>query len=166
VTVTSDKLVSAGNYARFEGGRFQFAPQHVAPAIPQVLPSREFANAELQARLPLRLITPPMLGLLNSTFGERFSKEIGTAMIHPQDADARNLTAGERVEIFNDRGRNRRTLVISEDTQLGLVVMQGIYWENTASDTTGVNDLTSQQTTDLGEGGTFHEALVDVRSLD
>ncbi len=44
--------------------------------------------------------------------------------------------------------------------------MQGVYWENTASDTTGVNDLTSQQPTDLGEGGTFHEVLVDVRSLD
>jgi anaerobic selenocysteine-containing dehydrogenase len=87
-------------------------------------------------------------------------------MIHPQDADARNLTSGERVEVFNDRGRNRRTLVISEDTQPGLIVMQGVYWENTASDTTGVNDLTSQQTTDLGEGGTFYEALVDARSLD
>jgi len=107
-----------------------------------------------------------MLGLLNSTFGERFPKEIGTVMVHPQDADARNLTSGQMVEVFNDRGRNRRTLVISEDTQPGLVVMQGIYWENTPSDTTGVNDLTSQQTTDLGEGGTFHEALVDVRPLD
>jgi anaerobic selenocysteine-containing dehydrogenase len=165
VTVTSDKLASGGNYSSFEGGRFQFASQHAEPAIPQVLPSLEFANAKLQARLPLRLITPPMLGLLNSTFGERFPKEIGTVMIHPQDAAARNLKAGELVEIFNDRGRNRRALVISEDTQPGLVVMQGIYWENPASDTTGVNDLTSQQTTDLGGGGTFHEALVDVRSL-
>jgi anaerobic selenocysteine-containing dehydrogenase len=105
-----------------------------------------------------------MLGLLNSTFGERFAKETGTAMIHPRDAAARNLSSGERVEVFNDRGRNRRTLVVSEDTQPGLVVMQGIYWENDASDSTGVNDLTSQQVTDLGAGGTFHEALVDVRS--
>jgi anaerobic selenocysteine-containing dehydrogenase len=104
-----------------------------------------------------------MLGLLNSTFGERFAKEIGTAMIHPRDAAARNLSSGELVEVFNDRGRNRRTLVVSEDTQPGLVVIQGIYWENEASEFTGVNDLTSQQVTDLGAGGTFHEALVDVR---
>jgi anaerobic selenocysteine-containing dehydrogenase len=139
VTVTSDKLESAGNYSRFQGKRFQFAPPHVDPPVPQVLPNREFANAELQKRFPLRLITPPMLGLLNSTFGERFPKEIGT-------------------------GQNRRTLVISEDTQPDLVVMQGIYWENDSSGMTGVNDLTSQQTTDLGAGGTFHEALVEVRS--
>ena len=105
-----------------------------------------------------------MLGLLNSTIGERFTKEIGTVMVHPQDADARNLKAGEKVEVFNSRGRNPRRLVISEDTQPGLVVMQGIYWENDASETTGVNDLTSQQTTDLGGGGTFHESLVDIRS--
>ncbi|MBW2576812.1 MAG: molybdopterin-dependent oxidoreductase [Deltaproteobacteria bacterium] len=164
VTVTSVNLASAGDYSRFEKGRFQFAPQHVEPAVAQVLSSREFADAELRARFPLRLITPPMLGLLNSTFGERFPKEIGTVMVHPQDANARNLKAGEKVEVFNGRGRNRRTLVISEDTQPGLVVMQGIYWENDASETTGVNDLTSQQTTDLGGGGTFHESLVDVRS--
>jgi anaerobic selenocysteine-containing dehydrogenase len=105
-----------------------------------------------------------MLGLLNSTFGERFPKEIGTVMIHPQDADARGLKPGQLVEVFNGRGQNRRTLVISEDTQPGLVVMQGIYWENDSSGMTGVNDLTSQQTTDLGAGGTFHEALVEVRS--
>jgi anaerobic selenocysteine-containing dehydrogenase len=164
ITVTSENLASAGNYSRFEGARFQFAPQHVEPAVAQVLSSREFADAELRARFPLRLITPPMLGLLNSTFGERFPKEIGTVMVHPQDAGARNLKAGETVEVFNGRGRNRRTLVISEDTQPGLVVMQGIYWENDASETTGVNDLTSQQTTDLGGGGTFHESLVDIRS--
>jgi anaerobic selenocysteine-containing dehydrogenase len=165
VTVTSDNLESAGNYSRFQGKRFQFAPPHVDPPVPQVLPNREFANAELQERFPLRLITPPMLGLLNSTFGERFPKEIGTVMIHPQDADARGLKSGQLVEVFNGRGQNRRTLVISEDTQPGLVVMQGIYWENDSSGMTGVNDLTSQQTTDLGAGGTFHEALVEVRSL-
>jgi hypothetical protein len=55
--------------------------------------------------------------------------------------------------------------VISEYTQSGLVIMQGIYWENAASDNTGVNDLTSQQTTDLGEVGTFHRSLLDFRSL-
>ncbi len=164
VTVTSDNLESAGNYSKFQGKRFQFAPPHVDPPVPQVLPNREFANAELQERFPLRLITPPMLGLLNSTFGERFPKEIGTVMIHPQDADARGLKPGQLVEVFNGRGQNRRTLVISEDTQPGLVVMQGIYWENDSSGMTGVNDLTSQQTTDLGAGGTFHEALVEVRS--
>jgi anaerobic selenocysteine-containing dehydrogenase len=164
VTVTSENHESAGNYSRFEGRRFRFAAQHVEPALPQVLPSREFANEDLRTRFPLRLITPPMLGLLNSTFGERFPKEIGTAMMHPRDAGARNLKPGEEVEIFNGRGHNTRRLVISEDTQPGLVVVQGIYWENDASEATGVNDLTSQQTTDLGGGGTFHESLVDVRS--
>jgi anaerobic selenocysteine-containing dehydrogenase len=162
-TIASERIGFAGNYAKFEGGRFRFAPQHVEPAIPQVLHNREFGDSELRERFPLRLITPPMLGLLNSTFGERFAKEIGTAMIHPRDAAARNLSSGELVEVFNDRGRNRRTLVVSEDTQPGLVVIQGIYWENEASEFTGVNDLTSQQVTDLGAGGTFHEALVDVR---
>ncbi|MBW2541887.1 MAG: molybdopterin-dependent oxidoreductase [Deltaproteobacteria bacterium] len=162
-TITSDEVAFAGNYSRFERGRFRFAPQHVEPAVPRVLPSREFADAELEARYPLRLITPPMLGLLNSTFGERFPKWIGTLMMHPRDAEARNLSAGETVEVFNGRGYNRRTLAISEDAQPGLVVAQGIYWENDASESTGVNDLTSQQTTDLGGGGTFHESLVDVR---
>jgi anaerobic selenocysteine-containing dehydrogenase len=165
-TIASERIEFAGNYARFDGERFRFSPQHVEPAVPQVLPNREFGNSELRERYPLRLITPPMLGLLNSTFGERFPGEIGTAMIHPRDAAARNLTPGELVEVFNDRGCNRRNLVVSEDTQPGLVVMQGIFWESDASGYTGVNDLTSQQVTDLGAGGTFHEALVDVRSAE
>jgi anaerobic selenocysteine-containing dehydrogenase len=104
-----------------------------------------------------------MLGLLNSTFGERFPEEMGTVLIHPKDAVARGLKPGQLVEVFNGRGQNRRALVISEDTQPGLVVIQGIYWESDSSGMTGVNDLTSQQTTDLGAGGTFHEALVEIR---
>jgi anaerobic selenocysteine-containing dehydrogenase len=165
-TIASERVEFAGSYSRFEGGRFRFAPQHVEPAVPQVLQNREFGDTALRKRFPLRLITPPMLGLLNSTFGERFPEETGTVMIHPRDAAARNLNPGEMVEVFNARGCNRRVLVVSEDTQPGLAVMRGIYWENGASNFTGVNDLTSQQTTDLGAGGTFHEAQVDVRSAE
>jgi anaerobic selenocysteine-containing dehydrogenase len=165
-TIPSERIAFAGNYSEFKGERFWFAPQHVEPTVPQLLPNREFGDSKLRERFPLRLITPPTLGLLNSTFGERFPEEIGTVMIHPRHAAARNLNSGQTVEVFNGRGRNRRTLVVSEDTQPGLVVMQGIYWENEASEFTGVNDLTSQEVTDLGAGGTFHEALVDVRAAE
>jgi hypothetical protein len=47
-----------------------------------------------------------------------------------------------------------------------VIICEGIYWEDKASLGTGVNDLTSQELTDLGDGGTFHESRVQIEGLN
>jgi len=135
------------------------------PAFPCMMPNLEFDNPDLSSRYSLKLITPPATHLLNSTFGECFPDETGRLLIHPQDAATRSITDGDRVQLKNHRGKTIRKARVTVDTQPGLVVAEGIYWENATSDQTAINDLTSQQTTDLGEGSTFHESRVEVKRV-
>ncbi len=164
-TVTSENMAIGGDYSRFNGHRFQFANPAVQPPIPTLLTNHEFDDPELTERYPLQLITPPMLNMLNSTFGERYVDQTGTVLIHPADAGPRGIITDSPVELFNYRGKHRRTAIVSEKTQPGLLVAEGLFWENQQSAMTNINDLTSQAVTDLGEGGTFHESRVDVRSI-
>jgi len=41
------------------------------------------------------------------------------------------------------------------------LVAEGIFWP-VADDEGGINDLTSQQCSDIGGGAIFHESLVDI----
>jgi anaerobic selenocysteine-containing dehydrogenase len=131
-------------------------------AIPCVGPLAEFDDPELATHFPLKLITPPNGNLLNSTFGDRFPNESGQILIHPGAAASRKINSGDRVLIYNQRGSIVRTARVTDDTQPDLVVAEGIYWENPACAIQGVNQLTSQQTTDLAGGGTFHESRVEI----
>ena len=167
--IASDRIENGGNFSGFKGARFQFAapgvPEGVS-ATPRLAPLKEFENPEDNSRRPFKLITPPNALLLNSTFGERYPETMGEVLIHPDDAADRNIKAGDKVKLLNDRGVHLRRASISDDTQKGLLVAEGIYWESAASEQSGVNDLTSQALTDLGGGGTFHESRVDIMRVD
>ncbi len=148
-----------------DGQKFSFAKRIENPAVPVIAclkPTEEFDDPDRQVRFPLRLITPPNSRLLNSTFGDQYSEETGKLLIHPADASSRKIKNGDRVRLKNGRGSTVRKARVNNDTQQGLVVAEGIYWENSQTDWTGINDLTSQKTTDLGEGSTFHESLVEI----
>ncbi|MBU2645372.1 molybdopterin-dependent oxidoreductase [bacterium] len=148
--------------------RFYFVSRKTAPGTPAfacLMPLLEFSDPDLRSRYPLKLITPPAPHLLNSTFGESYAEETGQLLIHPQDASERKIVTGDRIRISNHRGESVREARVSIDTQPGLVVAEGIYWGNRASEYTGINDLTSQKTTDLGQGSTFHESLVEVAGM-
>ncbi len=137
------------------------------PAVPPhacLIGGSEFDNPDLRCRYPLQLITPPHRRLLNSTFGERYLPETGTALIHPDDAASRGIVDGHPVELVNFRGRVRRRAVVTDDTQPGLVVAEGLYWPATVEDG-GINDLVSQRCADIGGGALFHESLVEVRPV-
>ena len=170
--VCSDWIEHGGNFKQFPQP-FQFALSKEnlppidsqAPRIPSLLPRKEFDDPALQAKYPLQMITPPMTDMLNSTFGERYEGQIGSVLIHPHDAQSRQIMSGDWVEIFNGRGKNIRKAMVSEKTQRGLLIVEGIYWESADSGKTGVNDLTSQAATDMGGGSTFHESRVQAQRM-
>ncbi|BHH84464.1 molybdopterin-containing oxidoreductase family protein [Desulforhopalus sp. 52FAK] len=133
------------------------------PVTACVLPAGESVDPDLLARFPLHLITPPHPDLLNSTFGERYSGELGTVLVHPFDAKRFNVTDGTIVVIVNNRGRSRRKARVTDDTQKGVVVAEGLFWgedDESGARAGGINDLTSQKVTDMGGGATFHESRV------
>lgn len=137
---------------------------HDVSSFPCLTTKMEFSDPDLSSRYPLKLITPPSTHLLNSTFGEFYQNHTGRVLIHPDDAAG--IQSGELVRLFNHRGSTIREASVTEDTQPGLVVAEGIFWESPADDGSGINDLTSQKTTDLGEGSTFHESRTAIERIE
>jgi anaerobic selenocysteine-containing dehydrogenase len=145
--------------------KFSFTTQTVGPK-PQIAcltRAGEFADPDLLARFPLRLIVPPHADLLNSTFGERYPGQLGEVLIHPQDAAKWAVRDGEKIVLRNYRGRVARIAKLTTDTRPGVLVAEGIFWPVDADDS-AINDLTSQKSTDMGGGATFHETLVAIAS--
>jgi anaerobic selenocysteine-containing dehydrogenase len=141
--------------------RFINADDPTLPRYPHLCDGAEFDHPDLSARFPFKLITPPDDKLLNSTFGEMYPAESGRVLIHPEDGARRGISDGDSVYLYNFRGRLKRRALVCEDTQPGLLVAEGLYWP-VADEDGGVNDLTSQQCSDIGGGAIFHESRVQI----
>ncbi len=114
----------------------------------------------------LELLTPPHHLLLNSAFNEipKIRELAGSAkvLIHPQDAKERDIRQGDLVRVFNDRGECRLYAEVTQDTQPGLLVAEGLHWPRFTPGGKGANQLTSQRLTDQGKTCAFHCSLVEV----
>ncbi len=136
--------------------------------LPCYVPPRESAASapELASRYPLAFITPPAHSFLNSTFSAmpralRAERE-PSLLVHPNDAARRKIGDGDYVSVFNDRGGCRLRAIVSEDVREGVVVAPSVWWNKRSPDRMNVNQTTSQALTDLGEGATFYDNLVEV----
>jgi len=117
----------------------------------------------------LEFITPPHHLFLNSAFNEIDSLRAiagpARVMIHPATAHPRGIADGDPVRVFNRRGECRFLAQVTNDTQPGLLVAEGLHWPRLSSGG-GANQLTSQRLTDMGETCAFHCSLVDVQPLN
>ena len=167
VWVVSNRRRTGESVRRRFGVPFAFrtTTQPDTPEIPCLLEAVEFGDRDLQSRYPFQLITPPHQDLLNSTFGESSAPFPGEVLVHPEDGRQHGIIDGATVVLSNHRGRTRRIARLSEDTRRGLLVAEGIFWQ-AGGEWGGINDLTSQKTTDIGGGPTFHESLVAISVLD
>ena len=114
------------------------------------------------------MLCPPHPEFLNSTFANldalrRAAKEPAVE-IHPADARQRNITGGQTVRVFNDRGSFLARAVVGETVKPGVVVTQGIWWNKHTADAVNCNTTTSTRLTDLGGGATFFDNLVQVET--
>ncbi|MEA2569857.1 MAG: hypothetical protein QOI24_1858 [Acidobacteriota bacterium] len=138
--------------------------------VPEYVPPYESEERapELAKRFPLALISPPAHSFLNSTFVNvaslRRSAGKPTLEIHADDARLRSIESGQRVSIFNDRGRFTAEAVISDRVRPGVVSAPSVWWGK-LTDGTNANQTTSEALTDLGAGATFYDNLVQVSVL-
>jgi anaerobic selenocysteine-containing dehydrogenase len=83
-------------------------------------------------------------------------------MIHPKDAEKRGVSDRMPVRVFNDRGEVRLFARVTDKTGPGVTVAEGIYWPRFTPGNRGINQLTSQELTDMGQSCAFHCNLVEV----
>jgi anaerobic selenocysteine-containing dehydrogenase len=146
----------------------RLAAQGLDPLPDWVPPHESAASApDLARRYPLALISPPARNFLNSTFVNvdslRAAEREPGCEVHPEDAAARGIADGDRVELFNDRGAFLARAKLSDRVRRGLVVAWGVWWHKLAPGGRNVNAVTSPALTDLGRGPTFYDCLVELR---
>ena len=84
--------------------------------------------------------------------------------INPVDAAKRGIRDGALVTVFNDLGEVRFNAEVTLKVPPGTVVAEGVWWLEFAPGDRSVNALTSQRLTDQGNGSTFYDNAVDVRT--
>ncbi len=135
--------------------RFYPAPKQIEF---RVQPSNEF---------PLRLISPPGSHWINTSMGniQELIDAVGgepTILLHPSDAAKNGVADRSTVRISSSVGFIVRKAIISNDVQPGVIVSVGLWWPKLSPDRRGLNELTSQELTDLGGGSLFGNQVVRI----
>jgi anaerobic selenocysteine-containing dehydrogenase len=134
--------------------------------LPFYNPPVEVSGFELDQKYPLAFLSPPARHFLNSSFANvarfrEFEREPHLDM-HPRDAAERGIADGDMVQVFNDRGSYRLRARVNGRPRPGVVVAPSVWWKKYSPDGRNANNLTSQRTTDLGQGATFYDCRVQV----
>lgn len=142
-------------------GRFEFGAETLEYTPP--VESR-FGDSELRKRYPLELLSGKNDDSLNSTFGNRSEVDAETAVLvlHPEDAERRGIVDGMRIRTYNDRGFCFFVARVATEVAPGVVRARSMRWNKTSPGCLGVNQLTSERLTDIGNGPTFYSCLVEV----
>ena len=145
-------------------------PGQPLPELPDYVPPAESPNTnpELAKKYPLNIISPKSHAFLNSQYANMDSKikiqGEQFVLINKIDADNRNISDGENVKVYNDRGDFHGDARISEDVEPGIVVATLGYWRQ-KSKTGTVNSISSGLLADMGNAPTFSDNLVEVQKV-
>ncbi len=82
--------------------------------------------------------------------------------IHPDDAEARRIESGDKVRVYNSRGSIELSAVVDDATLPKVVTMPHGWWASLLPGGSSANALTPDGLSDLGGGGAFYDAKVEV----
>jgi anaerobic selenocysteine-containing dehydrogenase len=148
-------------------GKLEFYSEQMAQAGLAPMPDWAPDPHEEQdaARWPLRLLTAPGYFQAHTAYaGVAFLRRREgepCAILHPDDAAARGLAAGDKVRLHNERGEVGLVLRVSDEVRPGVVLVPG---QRSDGETVAgtVNMLVSDRYTDIGEGATYQSTFLDV----
>lgn len=160
----------AGEFLPFKNGNFptthgQFITGGQALAYDPPVESRHGAGNTNS--FPLELISWKNHDSMNSTFGNRPDVDADTAkvILHPTDAAKRNIKDNTHIRLFNERGTiDAIAKLDAERVQPGVVCAPSVRWPSKSNSGLGINVLTGQRLTDIGNGATFYSCLIEVEA--
>ena len=115
-------------------------------------------------RYPLALISPASDRTISSTLGELPRSDARLTM-HVDDAQARGLSDGDLVRVFNDLGEVHCPLSVNPSIRPGSVSLPKGLWRRSTRNGATATALAPDTLTDLGGGACFNDARVQVASL-
>ncbi len=132
--------------------------------LPVYHPSAVHKNS--LTKYPLHLITTHSKNKIHSQFNNlEFISEINPSPeveIHIDDAIERNISDGDPVRIFNERGELKIIARLTYRIKKGVVNIHEGWWINEGGT---VDFLSADRITDIGFGAAFHDCMVQVEKI-
>ena len=117
----------------------------------------------------LRVLSPASAWTLNSECAndERVARRLGEpfALLHPDEARARGVADGDRVELRNGTGALALVARTSPDVGRGVVVVPKGRWPKRTGSGANVNVLNPGDKADMGESSAVHSVLAELVRL-
>lgn len=153
-----------GNFGT-PSGKCHFYDANLEQPVPDYVPF-DFSREEVD-RYPLQLLsiksTKYFLNSSHANVAHLLEKEGKMQLdMHPEDAVARNISNGDELKVYNQRGRVIIRANISKKVKKGVVCMPQGYWASLVKGGSTANALTHDQLTDMGRGGAFQNVRVEV----
>ena len=135
--------------------------------MPTFVPPVEGPGSVLAERFPLQLMTPKhhnrFLNTGYSNLPGHGGRESGPFVeLCAGDANARGITEGQYVRVFNDRASVEVPARITDRVRPGLVSIPWGWWSRHHPDGMVANSLTNDTLTEWGGGVAFYDTLVEV----
>lgn len=142
------------------------------PAIPRYVEPPEGAQDPLSEKYPIQLIgwhTRRRCHSIHDNNREMDKLDPQAVWMNPADAGARGLKDGDMALVWNDRGRMKIPVRVTDRIMAGVAaVSQGAWYrpDKDGRDTGGsINVLTSQRPTPYAKGNPQHTNLVEVKRV-
>ena len=139
------------------------------PAIPKYVPCEEGPEDPVREMYPLQLIgwhTKRRCHSIHDSNQWMEEVEPQRMWMNPVVAEARGLTEGMEASVYNDRGRIRIPVQVTDRVIQGVVAIPQGAWYTPGKDGIGtrgsINVLTSTHPTPLAKGNVQHTNLVEV----
>ncbi len=166
IEIYSQKLADTAAKLEFE------RPGLITP-LPQYVPPEEGIDSELAKKYPLLCYGHHGFGHANSAYANvAWLKELhpDVLLINPVDAKPRNITDGDTVHVFNDRGVCELKAKVTPRIFPGVVSFPQGGWftpnEKGVDIGPSFNTLTSLKPSPLAKGNAQHTNLVEVKKAD
>jgi anaerobic selenocysteine-containing dehydrogenase len=134
---------------------------HLTPAQ---LGSEPYAWQAPANSFPLAMVTAADRRLINSTFGESNIDRLAV-MLHPDDADSRDVETGARVRVFNQQGEVHCHALVSSKVRPGVVWMPKGAWQRSSLNGATSTALCPDDAQVVGNAACFNDARVEIARL-
>ena len=157
-------------------GKLEFVSERMAQAgfdpVAGYTPAHEMSQQDtfLAHEYPLALITPANHYFLNSIFANipRQQQRAGvpTLVIHPDDAESRQIAGGDEVRVANARGSFFAVADVSDRVRPGVVASSKGRWPRDFKQGATVNATVDDRDSDMGGGAVYHDNRVRVDKVE
>ena len=131
---------------------------------PTVLGSEPYRWLPPDEDWPLAMVSPASQRLITSTLGESNLERLAVTL-HPDEAAARGLAAGERVRVLNQRGEVHCRLKLSDAIRPGVAAIPKGAWARASLNGLTATALCPDDGQVVGGAACFNDARVEVQAL-